>query len=150
MLRTRRTYRPPITLRIEDPDYQRWYGIAVARVATAEAALLQVAEQWHELCRRSVEDGIPFTREEDLRLNMVAREALTIAWETMQAQVFRTAGSSYARAGQRIERIFRDMSIGWSHVGTILADWTAREWAREHFGLVDEVPRPDRVHQPGR
>jgi 3-hydroxy-9,10-secoandrosta-1,3,5(10)-triene-9,17-dione monooxygenase len=143
MLRTRRTYRPPVTLRIDDPDYQRWYGSAAGRVATAEAALLQVADQWHELCRRSVEDGIPFTREEDLRLNMVAREALTIAWETIQAQIFRTAGTSYARAGQRIERIFRDMSIGWSHVGTILGDWTAREWAREHFGLVERVPRPD-------
>jgi 3-hydroxy-9,10-secoandrosta-1,3,5(10)-triene-9,17-dione monooxygenase len=116
-------------------------------VGAAEAVLLQVAEQWHEACRRSVENDLPFTREEDLRLNMVAREALTLAWEAMQGEIFRTAGSSAARRGQRIERIFRDMSIGWGHFGTIVRDWTAREWSREHFGLVEQVLRPDRVHR---
>jgi 3-hydroxy-9,10-secoandrosta-1,3,5(10)-triene-9,17-dione monooxygenase len=150
ILRTRKTQRPPIVPRIEDPDYQRWYGLATGKVAAAEAVLLQVAEQWHEACRRSVEDAIPFTREEDLRLNMVAREALTLAWDAMQGEIFRTAGSSAARRGQRIERIFRDMSIGWGHFGTIVRDWTAREWTREHFGLVDEVLRPDRLHQTTR
>jgi 3-hydroxy-9,10-secoandrosta-1,3,5(10)-triene-9,17-dione monooxygenase len=147
LLRTRKTQRPPIVTRSEDPDYQRWYGLAVGTVGAAEAILLQVAEQWHEACRRSVEDGVPFTREEDLRLNMVAREALTLAWEAMQGEIFRTAGSSAARAGQRIERIFRDMSIGWGHFGQIVRDWTAREWSREHFGLVEDVLKPDRLHR---
>ena len=147
LLRTRKTQRPPIVTRSEDPDYQRWYGLAVGRVGAAEAILLQVAEQWHGACRRSVEEGVPFTREEDLRLNMVAREALTLAWEAMQGEIFRTAGSSAARAGQRIERIFRDMSIGWGHFGQIVRDWTAREWSREHFGLVEEVLKPDRLHR---
>ena len=150
ILRTRRTQRPPIVTRLEDPDYQRWFGLAVGKVATAEAALLQVADQWHELCRRSVEDGVPFTREEDLRLNMVAREALTLAWEAMQGEIYRTAGSSAARAGQRMERIFRDMAIGWGHFGQIVRDWTAREWAREHLDLVAEVTKPDRLHQVDR
>jgi 3-hydroxy-9,10-secoandrosta-1,3,5(10)-triene-9,17-dione monooxygenase len=147
ILRTRKTQRPPIVTRSDDPDYQRWYGLAVGRVGAAEAILLQVAEQWHEACRRSVEDGVPFTREEDLRLNMVAREALTLAWEAMQGEIFRTAGSSAARAGQRIERIYRDMSIGWGHFGQTLRDWTAREWSREHFLLVEEVLKPDRLHR---
>ena len=147
LLRTRKTQRPPIVTRSEDPDYQRWYGLAVGRVGAAEAILLQVAEQWHEACRRSVEDGVPFSREEDLRLNMVAREALTLAWEAMQGEIFRTAGSSAARAGQRIERIFRDMSIGWGHFGQIVRDWAAREWSREHFGLVEDVLKPDRLHR---
>jgi len=147
ILRTRKTQRPPIVTRIEDPDYQRWYGLATGKVGAAEAVLLQVADQWHEACRRSVEDGIPFTREEDLRLNMVAREALTLAWEAMQGEIFRTAGSSAARRGQRIERFFRDMSIGWGHFGTIVRDWTAREWTREHFGLVEQALRPDRLHR---
>ena len=150
ILRTRRTQRPPIVTRLEDPDYQRWYGLAVGKVATAEAALIECAAQWHELCRRSVEDGIPFTREDDLRLNMVAREALTLSWDAMQGEIYKTAGSSAARAGQRMERIFRDMAIGWGHFGQIVRDWTAREWAREHFGLVAEVTKPDRVHQVDR
>jgi 3-hydroxy-9,10-secoandrosta-1,3,5(10)-triene-9,17-dione monooxygenase len=144
LLRTRKTQRPPIVPRFQDPDYQRWLGLAIGRVATAEAALLQCGDQWQELCRRSVEEGPPFSREEDLRLNIVAREALTLAWDTMQGQVFRTAGSSAARNGQRIERIFRDMAMGWGHFGTIVGDWAARELAREHLGLMAEAPpRPD-------
>ena len=70
ILRTRKTQRPPIVPRYEDPDYQRWLGMAIGQIATAEAALLQVGEQYMELCRRGVEDGIPFSREDDLRLNI--------------------------------------------------------------------------------
>lgn len=143
ILRTRKTQRPPIVSRAEDPDYQRWFGLAMGQIATAEAALLQCGEQWMELARRSTEEDIPFSREDDLRLNVIAREALTIAWNVMQGQIFRTAGSGAARNGQRIERIFRDMSMGWGHFGTIVGDWAARELAREYLGLVAEVPRPD-------
>jgi 3-hydroxy-9,10-secoandrosta-1,3,5(10)-triene-9,17-dione monooxygenase len=144
VLRTRKTQRPPIVLRYLDPDYQRWYGLAVGRVATAEAALIQCAEQWMELCRRGAQGGPPFSREEDLRLNIIAREALTLAWDAMQGQVFRTAGTSLAKNGERLERIFRDMAIGWGHFGTIIGDWAARELAREHLGLaLEEPPRPD-------
>ena len=104
-----------------------------------------------ELCRRSVEDGIPFTREEDLRLNIVAREALTLAWEAMQGQIFRTAGTSAAKAGQRIERIFRDMAMGWGHFGTIVGDWAARELAtRASRPGRRGASRPDRLHQTER
>ena len=34
-----------------DPDYQRWFGSALAKVATAEAALLNCADQHMEICR---------------------------------------------------------------------------------------------------
>jgi 3-hydroxy-9,10-secoandrosta-1,3,5(10)-triene-9,17-dione monooxygenase len=139
----RKTQRPPIVPRHEDPDYQRWFGLAIGRVATAEAALVQCAEQWLGLCRRSAETGVPFSREDDLRLNIIARESLTLAWDAMQGQIFRTAGTSAARNGQRLERIFRDMAIGWGHFGTVVGDWAARELVREHFGLVQVVPRPD-------
>jgi 3-hydroxy-9,10-secoandrosta-1,3,5(10)-triene-9,17-dione monooxygenase len=144
LLRSRKTQRPPIVDRAEDPDYQRWFGLALGRVATAEAALIQCAEQWMELCRRSATEGIPFRREDDMRLNVVAREALTLAWNAMQGEIFRTAGTSAARNGERIERIFRDMAIGWGHFGTIAGDWAARELAREHLGLAGPPPRPDR------
>jgi len=145
IMQTRKTQRPPIVSRHEDPDYQRWFGLAVGRVATAEAALIQCGEQWMELCQRSVETGVAFSREEDLRLNIVAREALTLAWDAMQGQILRTAGSSAAKNGQRIERIFRDMAMGWGHFGTIVGDWAARELTREHLGLMTEAPsRPDR------
>jgi 3-hydroxy-9,10-secoandrosta-1,3,5(10)-triene-9,17-dione monooxygenase len=145
IIHTRKTQRPPIVPRFHDPDYQRWLGVAIGKVATAEAALLQVGEQYMELCRRAVEDSTPFSREEDLRLNVVGREAMTLAWEAMQGTILRTAGSP--RNGQRMERIFRDMTMGWSHFSNVVADWSARELAREHLGLVAEgAPRPDRQH----
>ena len=61
----------------------------------------------------------------------------------MQGQIFRTAGTGAARNGQRIERIFRDMAMGWGHFGTIVGDWAASELAREHLGIAAAVPRPD-------
>jgi 3-hydroxy-9,10-secoandrosta-1,3,5(10)-triene-9,17-dione monooxygenase len=70
-----------------------------------------------------------------------------MAWETMQGLVFKTAGSSAAKAGQRIERIFRDMSMGWGHFGTIVGDWAARELAREHWGLQTEAPARPETHR---
>jgi 3-hydroxy-9,10-secoandrosta-1,3,5(10)-triene-9,17-dione monooxygenase len=143
ILRARKTQRPPIVFRYEDPDYQRWFGLAMGRVATAEAALIQVAEQWMELCRVGADTGVPFSRKDDLRLNIIARESLTLAWDAMQGQIFRTAGTGAARNGQRIERIFRDMAMGWGHFGTIVGDWAARELAREHLGIAAAVPRPD-------
>jgi 3-hydroxy-9,10-secoandrosta-1,3,5(10)-triene-9,17-dione monooxygenase len=144
-LRTRKTQRPPIVERYLDPDYQRWFGRATGMVAAAEAMVLSCAEQYMELCRRGAETGVPFSREDDLRLNMVAREALTMAWNAMQGEIFRTAGSSLAKDGQRLQRIFRDMSMGWGHFGTIVGDWAAREWAREHLGVAPEAPpKPER------
>jgi 3-hydroxy-9,10-secoandrosta-1,3,5(10)-triene-9,17-dione monooxygenase len=137
LIRTNRTQRAPIVPRYLDPDYQRWYGHAIGRIAAAEALLVQVAEQYMELCRRIVDDGVPFSRRDDLRLNVAGREAMTMAWDTMQGIVFRTGGSKAARNGQRLERIFRDAAMGWSHFTIVVGDWAARELGRETLGLTE-------------
>jgi 3-hydroxy-9,10-secoandrosta-1,3,5(10)-triene-9,17-dione monooxygenase len=148
IITTRKTMRPPIVERYRDPDYQRWYGIAVGKIATAEAALIQVAEQYMDACRGAADDGVTFSREEDLRLNIVGRETMALAWEAMQNYIFKTAGSSAAKKGERMERIYRDMSTGWSHFQNLLGDWTSRELALEHFGLMlDREQKPDRLHR---
>ena len=147
LIRTRKTQRPPITARYLDPDYQRWFGAAIGRVTAAEALLLAVAKQWAVLCRRFAEEGRAFTREDDLQLNIVAREALTLAWTAMQEDLFRTAGTSAARNGERMERIFRDVAMDWGHFGNIVRDWSWRELARERLGLVQgPALKPDRPH----
>jgi len=144
ILTSRKTQRPPIVPRHLDPDYQRWFGLALGQTAAAEAALIQCAEQYMELCARTLETGEPFTREDDLRLNIIAREAVRLSWETMHGLVFRTAGTSAAKNGSRLERSFRDMAMDWGHFGTIVGDWAARELAREHLGLqVEPPPRPE-------
>jgi 3-hydroxy-9,10-secoandrosta-1,3,5(10)-triene-9,17-dione monooxygenase len=150
IITTRKTQRPPIVLRSLDPDYQRWFGAALGRTAAAEATLIQCAEQWMEVCRRSVEEGVPFSRKEDLRLNIIGREAMRLVWDAMESYIFRTAGSSAARNGQRMERTFRDLAMGWSHFHSSLADWSARELAREHLGLATEAPRPDQDYYAQR
>jgi 3-hydroxy-9,10-secoandrosta-1,3,5(10)-triene-9,17-dione monooxygenase len=145
ILTSRKTQRPPIVSRHLDPDYQRWFGLALGQTAAAEAALIQCAEQYMELCARMLETGEPFTREDDLRLNIIAREAVRLSWETMHGLIFKTAGTSAAKNGARLERIFRDMAMDWGHFGTIVGDWAARELAREHLGLqIEPPPRPER------
>lgn len=147
ILRTRKTQRPPIRPRYLDPDYQRWLGAAISRAAAGEAAIAGLLKRYTELCRRSIETGVPFSREDDLRLNIVAREALTLAWTAMHEDIFRTAGTSAARNGERLERIFRDVAMDWGHFGNVVRDWSARELATEHLGLAGGAAlKPDQVH----
>ncbi|MER5994092.1 acyl-CoA dehydrogenase family protein [Streptomyces viridosporus] len=124
------------TSRAEDPDYQYWYGHAAGMIAAAEAALLHAARQWTELCSRAPRD---FTREEDLRLATICREVLKLAWSAVERHLFPTAGSSAVRAGERIERVWRDMSTQHSHVGigVLLQSVATREYARVRLGVAE-------------
>ena len=89
-----------------------------------------------ELCARFVETGEPYTYGDDHRIGCIAREVMIQTWEAVQSDLFRTAGSSAGAKGQRLERIYRDMSIGSnSHRNTLLRDWAFRELARDRLGL---------------
>jgi 3-hydroxy-9,10-secoandrosta-1,3,5(10)-triene-9,17-dione monooxygenase len=138
MMETKTGPRPPMVPRKFDIDYQRWYGEALTKIALAEAAVRNAAEQHMELCQRFVDKGIPFGFGDDMLIGSIAREAYLQAWETMQADIWRTAGSSAASRGQLMERIFRDMAMVNSHRNTVLRDWAFRAIAREHFGLPRE------------
>jgi len=69
-------------------------------------------------------------------LNMMAREAITMSWNVLQDTLVRTAGSSAAKNGARLERCFRDVTQAWSHVNSILQDYMARDWSSSRFELV--------------
>ncbi len=138
LLNTKLTRRPPMVLRKFDSDFQRWFGTALAKIATAEAALLNAADQHMELCQRFVDEGVPFSFADDMRVGCIGREALLQAWETMQGDIWRTAGSSAAGKGERIERMFRDTSMFNSHFNVQLRDWAFRALARERLGLPRE------------
>jgi 3-hydroxy-9,10-secoandrosta-1,3,5(10)-triene-9,17-dione monooxygenase len=135
MMTTKSAPLPPFIPRKLDLDYQRYFGRALAKIATAEAALMNAADQHMELCRRFVDKGIPYSWGDDQRIGCIAREVMIQAWETMQSDIFRTAGSSAANRGERIERIYRDMSIGNSHRNTVLRDWAFRELGRATLGV---------------
>jgi 3-hydroxy-9,10-secoandrosta-1,3,5(10)-triene-9,17-dione monooxygenase len=138
IITTRTTVWPPQILRSLHPDYQRHFGVAMGRIATAEAALIRCAEQHMELCHRSVEDDIPFSREEDQLLESIGANAARIAWDTMQGILFRTGGSSAARDGERMQRYFRDLATYWSHNTPSQSDLLARRLAMAHLGIPDE------------
>ena len=114
LMRERMTIYPPITPRTADPDFQFNYGEATGRIAAARAALTDAVRQWHETAERG---SAAFTREVDLRLSLISREAVRLSWSAVSEYLFPTAGSSAVRAGERIERIWRDMSTLHSHAG---------------------------------
>ncbi|HEX6358870.1 acyl-CoA dehydrogenase family protein [Actinophytocola sp.] len=135
LMRARKTIFPPITPRTEDPDYQLHYGEAAGRIATAEAALSDAVRQWEEAAARG--PGV-FTREVDLRLSTISREAVRLSWSAVSEKLFPTAGSSSVRAGARIERVWRDMSTVHSHAGLsiFLASVANRELAKLVFDVA--------------
>jgi 3-hydroxy-9,10-secoandrosta-1,3,5(10)-triene-9,17-dione monooxygenase len=135
LLETKLTPRAPMGPRRDDPDHQRWFGSALAKVATAEAAVLSCADQHMEACRLNAEEGVPYGYGEDMRLGCIAREVMIQIWEVMQGEIFRTAGSSAGARGERMERVYRDLTIVNSHRNTLLRDWAFGELAREQLGL---------------
>ena len=85
LMRDRTTIFPPITSRAEDPDYQFRYGEAAGRIAAAEAALSDAVRQWTATAEQGPE---AFTREVDLRLSLISREAVRLCWSAVAEQLF--------------------------------------------------------------
>ena len=121
---------PPIVPRSQDPDFQRWYGIGAGKVYAAEAIVTSCAEQWMDTAARGA-----FTREQDMRLVALSREVLDLCWDAMGV-FFRVAGSGSVLNGQRMERIWRDMSTLRSHSGFVFfVELSKRELAKARFGV---------------
>ncbi|MGK5550598.1 acyl-CoA dehydrogenase family protein [Actinomadura kijaniata] len=114
LLRVRTTLIPPVVPRYRDPDYQLWYGDAVGMIRTAEAALLNAVQQWHDA---AAQGPSAVTRELDLRLSAVCRHVAKLCWDAMEGIIMPTAGSSAIRHGERLERLWRDMSTLRTHAG---------------------------------
>jgi 3-hydroxy-9,10-secoandrosta-1,3,5(10)-triene-9,17-dione monooxygenase len=132
LMRARTTSFWPIVPRTEDPDYQFRYGEAAGMIAAAEAAVLDAVRQWRDM---SVRGPAAITREQELRLALIGREAVRLCWRAVEGQLFPTAGSSSVRSGERVERVWRDMSMLHSHagLGTFLSSMANRELAQAHF-----------------
>jgi 3-hydroxy-9,10-secoandrosta-1,3,5(10)-triene-9,17-dione monooxygenase len=136
IMRAKTTAFPPFPKRIDDADFQRWYGRALARVATAEAAMMDCARQHMEACRRNVEDGIPFTYEHDMLLAGIAREVIIQCWDIVNDDLWQKVGASVLRDGQRLPRVFRDLSIGIAHRNAMMREFFYGEIGRGGLGLT--------------
>lgn len=135
-MRAKPTSRPPIGPRLLDDDYQRWLGTALGRVEAADCVLEGCAREYMEICARAAAGGGRFTREEDLRLNLVARESFKLAHSAIHDVVVHTIGSSALRAGERVERILRDSLMAWGHLASIVEDAVARDLVRERLDVA--------------
>ncbi|MQA09549.1 MAG: acyl-CoA dehydrogenase [Pseudonocardiaceae bacterium] len=134
-MRTRKTPLPPMVPRIEDGDFQRWYGAAFGKLATAEAALLRCADEHAELCERTANGGEPYSAEDEQRVGVIAREIMVQVWETVEQDLFRSVGASTIRAGTRFERLYRDLSMCACHRNTAYRDPLYRRLAQLHLGI---------------
>ena len=135
ILRTRPTTRPPVRPRVEDPEYQRFFGTALGKIRAAEAGVVRAAELHTENCRAAAEGERPYTYADDMLVGVIAREAGAAAWDAMQTWIYRYAGSSASREGERLERIFRDMATGWGHFQTANDTFFQGELARAYLGV---------------
>ena len=139
----------PTIKRYELEHYQRYVGEAIAEISTAEAAVIQGAEQWMELARQNVEEGRPFTAQDDARLEALQATACRIAWHAVEGILFRTGGSSSARNGQRMQRYWRDMSTYWSHNTPAQRDLLLTRLGRMQLGLPLDLPGMMPAREPG-
>jgi 3-hydroxy-9,10-secoandrosta-1,3,5(10)-triene-9,17-dione monooxygenase len=140
LMRTKTTPLPPFVPRIKDPDYQRWYGRALTHIATAEAAVRNTAERHMELCRRNVEDGIPYTFGDDMLLAGIAREAMLMCWRVVDDDLWQTVGANVARDGERTARVFRDMAVAAAHRNLQLRDLFYGDIGRAALGEPNRIP----------
>jgi hypothetical protein len=61
IITSRQTTWGPKMLRYQHADYQRHLGMGMAQILMAETAVLHMAHEWTELCRRGMEDGVPYS-----------------------------------------------------------------------------------------
>ncbi|WP_410655414.1 acyl-CoA dehydrogenase family protein [Amycolatopsis sp. lyj-112] len=134
---SRTTILPPFPPRVEDPDFQLWYGQASSMIDAAETLVFATARRWHELSEQPLG---AFTPEEDLRIALTCREATQLAWRAVDEIIQPTAGSTSVREGERLERVWRDLSTGRTHVSSAVLLTTMANRAYTQLRLQSTRP----------
>ncbi len=137
-LRTKRTYHPPFQERYKEPEFQHYYGKALALISTAEAALVRAGQEFMDYAREDAGGGAPFDDEREQRITLIEQQCIRLAWEAVEL-IFRTVGTSHAaKVAQPIGRIFRNLAVINTHPALQL-DRIALSAARTRFGLQASV-----------
>jgi 3-hydroxy-9,10-secoandrosta-1,3,5(10)-triene-9,17-dione monooxygenase len=116
---------------------QRHLGTGTGQILMAEAAVLHMAEEWMELARRGIEDGIPYSPSDDHRIAVVTTQAARSVYAAAQ-DLFQMAGSTASRDGQRMQRYVRDLGTYWSHNPPSQYELLAQTLAMLHLGFPKE------------
>lgn len=114
LMRTKTSALPPRAPRTQDALHQHDLGVAKMRIDAAEAIVLQAAERYGEWCAAAVAGEQPFTRLMDVQLFGMLTQAGQLASEAVET-LYRSAGSSAAMRGQRMQRYVRDVAMYRTH-----------------------------------
>jgi 3-hydroxy-9,10-secoandrosta-1,3,5(10)-triene-9,17-dione monooxygenase len=136
LMTTRKTTIPPFVMRSEDPDFLRYFGGAIAKLATGEAATYKALEMWQQYADENVRGIAEFSTYKDNILGAIGREVLLQAWEVVERDLYRTVGASASKKGERFEHVFRDMAQAAGHRNPQLRDATFQLIARQTLGLA--------------
>jgi 3-hydroxy-9,10-secoandrosta-1,3,5(10)-triene-9,17-dione monooxygenase len=131
---------PPFGLRSEVPEYQRHFGDAWATIQVAQATVLRVAERYMDFARQDVEEGVPFSDERDLQLQLLEQYATRLAGDAVDL-MFRTAGTHVAQRGSMLQRYFRDMAVLKTHIAAQV-DRGAESFGRVHLTAAEAPVLP--------
>jgi 3-hydroxy-9,10-secoandrosta-1,3,5(10)-triene-9,17-dione monooxygenase len=128
---TSRLSLPPFSLRSEVAEYQRHFGDAWALIQVAEATVLKVADEYMEFARQDAEEGVEFSDERDLQLQLLEQYATKLAGDAVDL-MFRTSGTHVAQSDSMLQRYFRDMAVVKTHLAA-QTDRGAESFARAHY-----------------
>lgn len=119
-----------------DHDFQRCFGQAMAWTDAACSIMVRSGELYEQYCREGVARVAEFNAERTLRLYGQHMTVQKLCWETGDL-LFRTASTSAARDGTRMQRYWRDL-CAFRSSGMHQLDFRAHAIAQAHFGLPVE------------
>jgi 3-hydroxy-9,10-secoandrosta-1,3,5(10)-triene-9,17-dione monooxygenase len=119
--------------RAEHPDYQRAFGLAMAWCDAAESIMLHCGQLFHAYAEENLAGGEPFAEERTMRVYGRLMTVQKLTWEAGD-ELFRTASSSGAMDGARMQRYWRDLCAFRTN-GLHQLDFRAPSIARAHFGM---------------
>ena len=133
ILKRRSAPRSTSKTRAEEREFQVYFGRAMATLDTARAALLGCTRDFMDYCQTEAEGREKFTPEKTARIVLVEQQCCRLAGEAVEL-LFRSAGTSEARPGRVMQRLYRDMATLLTH-HTLMYDRNQEAAARTHFGL---------------
>ena len=119
--------------RAENINYQRTFGLAMSWTDSAESIMVRCGQLFHEYAAESVAGGEPFMEERAMRVYGQLMTVQKLTWEAGD-ELFRTASSSGAKDGARMQRYWRDLCAFRTN-GLHQLDFRAPAIARARFGL---------------
>jgi len=114
-LRTKKMTFNPAQQRMHDPNNQVTLGEALSRADAAEALTLAATRLYVEQCERFGRERRPIGVADTLRVWGISREGCRAACEAVE-MLFRAAGATVSKQGQRLQRYFRDVQMYRIHI----------------------------------